>query len=94
MSLSGVISTTELFVLAGCGEQHAVRDDAPQGPRFEVGHDDDLLAHELLFRVVGFDPRDDLPFFPDVYGELVEAVGAGHFLAFLDLRYPDSIFLK
>ena len=63
-------------------------------PRLQVGDENDSLAEKLFLRVVGFDAGHDLAHLSGIYGELVETIGAGDFLAFFDLRHPEVHLLE
>src|SRR5688500_12379959 len=48
-------------LVATGGQDHALRGDAADGSRFEVGEEDDLLADQRVGRVALGDAGDDLP---------------------------------
>ena len=77
-------------------ENHALALNAHQLAWGEVGYEEHVLAYELFWLIELGDARHDGPVDARtvVKGELQQLVGFLHFLASLDMAYPDVKFLK
>ena len=75
--------------LGGAGQHHALRGDAHELGRLQVGDHDDLLAHQVRRRVVlGDAGHHGAPLGPERDGELQQLLRLGHRLGRHHLGHP------